>query len=166
MECFNWLIFTFHFCAFRMRTLRMENSQLQWELWAECWGKTRQTSFLAGSSRHIIFYEHDPQGQQTTPFFSFESKFSADFFSGNVWHLFDICVWSTWISSTKIYQVGKLLAFILPMRSVEIFTAIHNMPFSLARSYRRATATSKFGVNAIARIRNNWAAGSLIPGCT
>ena len=46
-------------------------------------------------------------------------------------------------------QVNKLLAFVLPIRSVHRFPFIYHMAFSLARSYHRTIVASNLRVNAI-----------------
>ena len=49
----------------------------------------------------------------------------------------------------EIYQVKKLLAFVLPIWSVNRFPFNNYTAFSLARAYRRSIEASKFWVNAI-----------------
>ena len=57
--------------------------------------------------------------------------------SVKLWHLVDVSVRPTgffgivWISPAEIYQVNKLLAFILPVQCVISFLFIHYMIFSL-----------------------------------
>ena len=47
------------------------------------------------------------------------------------------------ISSTKMYQVNELLAFVLPMRSLNRFPVIHHMTSSPVRSDHRSIVESE-----------------------
>ena len=49
----------------------------------------------------------------------------------------------------EIYHVNKVLAFVLPMGSMDCLLFIHHMTFSLIHSYHRPILGSKFRVYAI-----------------
>ena len=116
-----------------------------------------QTSFLVGQSSRHIYYAYDLPGQQTAFFFFFfVLNRRSSSLCRRIYDISLMCVERRisfsvilWISSTGRNRVIKLLAFILAIRSMELFLLIYHVTASLARTYRGAIEKSGYGENAI-----------------